>query len=150
MKGKQYDEAVRAYRKEFPHELNLDLIMIDAYFEHKLFDRVLACIDGLDRSVGGDPYLDAFRANTHLKQGDLDAARRCREKAIEAEPDSPMGYLCLLTISLRQRKFAETSRLLTIVRDKFPQRMPKPEAEIAYTEYVRSRYYRTWMKSKTP
>ena len=77
LKGKQYDEAVRAYRKEFPHELNLDLIMIDAYFEHKLFERVLACIDGLDRSVGGDPYLDALRAKTHLAQHDLDAAQEC-------------------------------------------------------------------------
>ncbi len=50
--GKPYDDAVRAYRKEFPDERNMDLIMIDAYFAHKLYDRVLASIDGLDHTLG--------------------------------------------------------------------------------------------------
>ena len=77
LKGKPYDEAVIAYRKTFPNEPNLDLIMIYAYHEHKLFDKVLASIDGLDRTVGGDPFLDVLRADTYFEKGDLAAAKRC-------------------------------------------------------------------------
>ena len=81
LKGKPYDEAVIAYRKTFPNEPNLDLIMIYAYHEHKLFDKVLASIDGLDRTVGGDPFLDVLRADAYFEKGDLAAAKHCARKS---------------------------------------------------------------------
>ena len=69
--GKPYDDAIRAYRKEFPGARNMDLIMIDAYFAHKLYDRALASIDGLDHTLGGDPYLDTLRANVYIRKATL-------------------------------------------------------------------------------
>ena len=84
-----------------------------------------------------------------MRSTTLTPRRSAQEKAVEAEPDAPLAYFCLLTISLKQQKFAETSRLLKIVHDKFPQRMPKVEAEPAYAEYIRTRHYRTWMKEQT-
>jgi tetratricopeptide (TPR) repeat protein len=150
LKGETYDEAVRDYRKAFPNEPNLDLIMIDAYYSHKLFDRVLASIDGVDRTVGGDPYLDALRARAHLQKGDLAAAKRCAKKSVEAEPDVPTAYLCLLTISLREKTFAETSAILTIVREKFPGQMPALKNNPTYVEYTSSPQYRDWVSARKP
>jgi tetratricopeptide (TPR) repeat protein len=148
--GEAYDEAVRDYRKEFPNEPNLDLIMIDAYSSHKLFDRVLASIDGLDRTVGGDPYLDALRGRVYLLKGDLAAAKACARKSVEAEPDVPTAYLSLLTISLKEKNFAETSALLTAVQEKFPRRMPVLKNNPAYAEYTSSPQYRDWLNAKKP
>ena len=67
LRGKPYDDAIRDYLKAFPNEPNLNLLMIDAYQEHRLFDRELTCIDGLDRTVGGDPYLDVLRKSLSLE-----------------------------------------------------------------------------------
>ena len=47
LKGKPYDDAIRAYRQAFPNEPNLNLFMIDGYLEHKLYDRA-----GLHRPLG--------------------------------------------------------------------------------------------------
>ncbi len=86
LKGEPYDEAIRAYRKAYPDERNLDLVMIDAYSAHKLFDRVLASIDGLDRTLGGDPYLDTMRSQAYFQKGDLAAAKRCAGKRSRPSP----------------------------------------------------------------
>jgi tetratricopeptide (TPR) repeat protein len=149
-KGETYDDAVRAYRKAFPNEPNLDLIMIDAYYAHKLYDRVLASIDGLDRTVGGDPYLDALRGQAYLLKGDLAAAKRCARKSRAAEPDLPTAYLCLLKVSLKEKDFAETSALLTTIRDKFPRQMPTLEKNPDYAAYTASPQYRAWRNVKKP
>jgi predicted Zn-dependent protease len=104
--------------------------------------RYLTCIDGLDRTVGGDPYLDVLRGEVYLKKGDFAAAKQFAHKAAEAEPDEPAAYFCLLAISLKEKDFAEISDILTSFREKFPRRMPKVETNAAYAEYVRSPQYR--------
>ena len=71
LKGEPYDQAVREYRKAFRNEPNMDLIMIDAYYAHKLFDLVLASIDGLDRTLGGDPYLDVCALRRTFRKATL-------------------------------------------------------------------------------
>jgi tetratricopeptide (TPR) repeat protein len=148
VKGKPYDDAIRAYRKEYPNEPNLDLLMIDAYLEHKLYDRSLACIDGLDKTVGGDPYLDVLRAGVHRVKGDRAAAKKCLSKAIAAEPDLPLAYRGLLSISLEEKKFSETSRLLTLLQKQFPDQMPAVASDPAYAEYVKSTAYRAWLRTQ--
>jgi hypothetical protein len=148
LKGKPYDDAIRAYRTAFPNGPNLDLIMIDGYLEHKLYDRALACIDRLDKTVGGDPYLDATRANVYRLKGDRVNAKKLGNKAAAAEPNLSPAYECLLAVSLTEKKFSETSRLLTLFKKKFPKRMPDLKGDPAYAEYAKSAAYRTWLKTQ--
>ncbi len=67
--------------------MSTNLILIDAYADHKLYDRELASIDAVNRAVGGDPYLDMLRSRAFRMKGDLAAAKECVNKAIVAEPD---------------------------------------------------------------
>jgi tetratricopeptide (TPR) repeat protein len=150
LKGNPYDDAIHDYRKEFPNEPNLDLIMIDSYAEHKRFDLELGCIERLDRSVGGDPYLDEFRASAYRMKGDLSAAKEYAGKAIVAEPDARLPYFTLLLISLAEKDFAETNRLLTIYQKKFPKHIPDLKSEPAYADYIKSAAYRTWAEAQKP
>ena len=124
--------------------------MIDAYYAHKLFDRVLASIDGLDRTVGGDPYLDAMRGNANLQKGDLAAAKRCARKVVEAEPDLPAGVLLPPHDFLEGEGLCRDQAQLTAIRSKFPRWMPNLKGNPAYTEYAASPQYRDWLNAKKP
>ena len=148
LKGKPYDDAIRAYRKEFPNEPNLDLIMIDGYLEHKMYDRALACIDRLDQTIGGDPYLDVLRAGVNRLKGDAAAAKKSANAAIAAEPDLQAAYICLLSISLKEKEFADTSRLLTTMQHKFPGRMSTVTSDPAFADYMKSPQYQAWLKTQ--
>jgi tetratricopeptide (TPR) repeat protein len=148
LKGKPYDDAVRAYRQRFPDEPTTDLIPLDAYYEHKMYDRALACIDRVDSAIGGDPYLDALRSGMNRMKGDLDAAKSCAQKAIAAEPELRQPYFALIQVSLAEKDFTETSRLLTLVQKKFPDHMPSVKTNPVYAEYVKSPQYRAWAKAQ--
>jgi tetratricopeptide (TPR) repeat protein len=148
LKGKPYDDAIRAYRQAFPNEPNLNLIMIDGYLQHKMYDRALGSIDALDQFIGGDPYLNVERANAYRLNGDRGKAKTFANKAIAAEPGLRPAYDCLLAISLNEKKFSETARLLTAMQKKFPAHMPSVATDPAYAEYVKSPAYRTWARSQ--
>jgi hypothetical protein len=148
LKGELYDSAVLDYRTAFPDAANMDIIMINAYHEHKKYDRELTSIAALDESLGGDPYLDIVRAETYLVKHDFPGAHRCARKAIDADATLLQGYKILLTISLSQKKYPETSQLLTALKKQFPKLMPIVESDPEYAAYVKSPQYRTWVKAQ--
>lgn len=50
-------------------------------------DRALQALDALERRVGGDPFLDAQRAEVHRSHGDPEEATRLALQAVAAVPD---------------------------------------------------------------
>ena len=150
VKGVPYDEAIRDYRRESPQATNLKMFMIDGYVQHKLYDRALACIDSLDQYVGGDPYLNVERAKVHHLNGDLATAKALVNKAVEAEPYLLPAYMFLLEISLEEKNYSETARLLTIVREKFPMHQPFYATDPPYAGFMKSRAYQTWSSGRQP
>lgn len=100
--------------------------------------------------MGRDPYLKVLRADVYRKKGDRANAKASANKAIAAEPDLRPAYDRLLSISLDEKKFTETSRLLMIVQKTFPKYAPKVADDPAYAGYVKSPKYRTWLRSQKP
>ena len=90
-----------AYRKAYPDERNLDLIMIDAYTAHKLFDRVLASIDGPGSHAGRRPVF-----GHHAQPGVFSEGRPCRREAHAPERDRGRARLAG-GILLRASDFAQ-------------------------------------------
>jgi tetratricopeptide (TPR) repeat protein len=148
--GQAFDDALDALRKAFPDDAGVDLLMIDLHLQHHRYDKALASLDAIDRMVGGGPYLDSLRARAHNGKGTLTAAKRCARNSIKGEPALPSAYLSLLSVSLQEKEFGETSRLLTIVRDKFPSQMPNVATDTAYAKYLHSPQYRKWAGAKKP
>ena len=72
----EYRNVLDDFRKYYPEDPCLDLINIDHYFLTKQFDKLLAAIDHIETVVGGDPYLDVFRANAYRAQGKFAEALR--------------------------------------------------------------------------
>ena len=113
----------------------------------KQYAKARAGIDRLDRSLGGDPYLDILRASSFMAEGDKKSAKEYFRKAIAAEEYLVIAYFNLIAISLAEKNFDETSRLLTVIREKFPKQLPDVMRNPIYIPYVNSPQGQAWLKT---
>ena len=83
----EYQHAIGDFRAAFPNDAATDLLSIDYYLLKKQYAKCLTSIDGLDKSVGGDPYLDVLRAEVYILMRDRSKARAAIERGIKAVPN---------------------------------------------------------------
>jgi tetratricopeptide (TPR) repeat protein len=135
------------YRKYYPNDASIDLISFDALLMRKQHDQALASLDRIDKAVGGDPYVRVMRASVLQKQGKLDAAWKAAEDAIAEEPTLLTAFFCQVSLSMEKRDFAKTAELLSTIEAKFHFRFQNLANVPVYAEFVKSKEYKTWMKS---
>ena len=143
----QKDAAVRALRSACPHDPSLDLLLIDSYCNRKQYAKARAALDRLDRSLGGDPYLDILRASSFTAEGDNKTAKEHFRKAIAAEDNLAVAYFNLIAIAAKEKDFDEMSRLLTVVRRKFPKKLPNVAWAAFYADFRKSTQGQAWLKT---
>ena len=144
----QEDAAIRAFRSACPHDPALDLLLIDSYFFHKQYAKVRS----LDRSAGSarwaaTPIWTSSGPVRFWRKATLRAPRNT-----SAKPSRPRTPWCPPTstsssIALREKDFDETSRLLTVIREKFPKKMPDVRRNPLYAQYIKSPQYEAWLKT---
>jgi hypothetical protein len=144
----RYVAALADFGKYHPNDVCLDLLSVDYFTLQKRFGAALEALERLDRSVGGDPLLNGQRADIHLGAGDLKKARRFAQKAIEEEPDLQAAYWVLVTVSLKEKKFDETVRLLDTLAGKFALRFGDFTKAAEYADFVKSPQYRQWLQRR--
>ncbi len=142
---KDYMAVMDDLQKLFPNDPCLDLIAIDAFLLRKDFAGALGAIDRLDRSVGGDPYLDVMRASVHELQGDHRAAFESARRAVEREPTLRDAHLVLLTFGLEQKDHGEVLARLKDLHDRFGLSFDDMEHEEEYADFVKSPRYADWL-----
>ena len=142
--GKPYDAAMADLKTAFPDDPSLGLVLIDYHFNRGEYEKSLEIIDRLDRQLGGDPYLDFFRANVFYVAGRLDKAKKAARRAIKAEPTLEDPYWTLVTISLDEKQFTETARLLTEIETALGLLLGDLGGVPEYEEFVRSDVYAAW------
>ena len=84
------DDLVKLFREKFPGDHALDLFMAGYQATGDHWDEVLAAVDAFDRDLGGDPYLDALRANYQLQKGKFALAKKLIANAATVEPDDKL------------------------------------------------------------
>ncbi len=114
-----YVAALEAYRKAFPDDPSLDLVMIDSAFARKKYDEMIDTIDRLDKRLGGDPYLETLRANAYAESGRLPEAIAHAKRATEQEPTLLDGWWTLFTDQVRGRDYPAAVVTLAVLRDRF-------------------------------
>ena len=142
---KAYQAAMVDLKKSLPDDPALDFALIDHYFYAKQFDKALEIIDSIDKRVEGDPYLDFFRANIFYSDGNWAGAKRFAKQAIDREPDLEDPYWTLITISLDERDYAETARLLIAVEDSLGLVIGDLIDIPEYAGFRASEPYRRWL-----
>jgi tetratricopeptide (TPR) repeat protein len=140
----EYAKALSAIQKAFPNDPALDLLLFDDYFLKKNYDGALAAIARVRRALGGDAYLDFLEGNIYYSKGDHQGAKVRLNRAIATEPDLADPYWTLITISLEQRQWNETARLLDLVEQKARVELQDVGSVAEYAEFAKSKAYQTW------
>jgi tetratricopeptide (TPR) repeat protein len=146
--GAEYDTAMHDLKTAFPDDPSLGLVLIDYHFNRGEYDQSLELIARLNEAVGGDPYLNFLRASVLFAAGRLDEAKLAARRAIEAEPALADPYWALLTISLQQKEFAETARLLTEIETALEVEFEDLSGFPDYREFVASEAYTSWVAER--
>ena len=146
---KLYLAALDEFAKLFPNDPAGDLMLIDATFLRKDYDKCLASVDSLNKRLGGDPYLNSFRANMALVQGKIDEAKKYFEAAVAGAPQVVQPYFALVEISMTQKDFAETARLMTVLESERGIRFADDLSDTpVFAEFSKSPEYATWQESR--
>jgi hypothetical protein len=140
-----YLKVLADFEAAFPNDPCLDLLSIDAYTLKADYPRLVAVIDRLDKTVGGDPHLGALRANALLESGDTAGAKTAAERAIREDPDMINAHWVLLASLLERKEFAESADVLDEIASRFHMEFDL-ENNDSYAEFVKSPEYDAWLK----
>lgn len=140
----EYARALDAIKKTFPKDPALDLLLFDDYFLKKQYDGALAALERVRRALGGDAYLDFLEGNIFYARGDHAAAKVRLNRAIATEPDLVDPYWTLITISLEQRAYDETARLLERVEANAKVELQDVGSVAEYAGFAKSKAYAQW------
>ena len=107
-----YSKAVADYRRAHPTATNLELLLLDFHFLKRDYKKVVEVVDQLDQRVGGDPYLNLLRGNAHVAIKEMRLAKACLRSVEKACPWVKEAYHSLVEISLEEKDYTETTRVL--------------------------------------
>jgi tetratricopeptide (TPR) repeat protein len=149
----EYAAVLADFEKFHPDDPCLELILIDALALRKDFPGAIRAVDQLEKSVGGDPYLDVLRSGLRRTQGDLEGSRQFARKAVEREPSLLQGYWALVDGSLKSGKHEETLEYLKEIDRNFIMTFNNMNELPDYAGFVKSPSYAKWLdylKTKKP
>jgi len=146
----EYTQAMEQFRQAHPDDTCIDILSIDYYFIKKRYAEAMACIDRVDRALGGDPYLETMRAGVFLEQNDPAAARASLHRAMAADSSLVDLYWSLINVSLKEKNFDETLQTLRTIRDKFHMEIADLKTVPLYKDFIGSPQYQEWLKESQP
>lgn len=144
------EEAIRALedlKKALPGDPCIPILSIGPLTEAGRHDEALKAVDELDRLLGGDPFLQVQRSWIQSAAGRPDRARECARKAIEGEKGLAIAYWTLVNVTLHERRFAETAKVLAELEKNTGLRVDELRGE-QFAEFVKSPDYDAWRKSR--
>ena len=122
------------------------LVQVDFWFLKKKYDKVLECVNGLDKHLKGDPYLEMFRMNCYFLKKDFDKSLKAAKKFADSfEAGSEVYTLPFqLAIELKDHKKAAEGLKFMYSGDFFIEGIEK---EPEYNEFVASKEYKKFKKN---
>jgi tetratricopeptide (TPR) repeat protein len=158
LSSKGLDDALYAgtldrLRTLFPDDPSVDVFSIDAYLLKKQFDQAIAALDRLDKSVGGDPYLNVLRASISAQAGRPEKAREFAQVAVTDLPDIVDGYFAVLTANLALKDYPGALKTLQRIDERFAIEFNDLTTVPEYAGFVKSPQFAEWqnyLRKKTP
>jgi tetratricopeptide (TPR) repeat protein len=146
LNDRRYDKAIEDFRKNYPNDPCLDLILIDSYRMHNETAMALKAIDKVEQSFGPDPYLNVLRATFYLKEHRYDEAHEAGRKAIEKELDLEQGYWVEVEALLAQQKYEQATAVLRVLKDERHRSIARVRGLDGYAGLAKSPAYAAWTK----
>lgn len=146
--GKEAIDALEAFRKVFPGDASISILSLAPCTAAGRFDQALLAVDELEKALGGDAYLHYQRAEIHFAAGAMDQARAAAAKAIAEEKTLTEPYWVMVTISLKEKKFADTSKWLLVIEKDLGIEIGDVAQIDEYKEYAASPECKAWRKAR--
>jgi predicted Zn-dependent protease len=134
-------EDLRANVKNDP---SIEFLSLDYYNRRKEFAKSLATLDAIDKSVGGDPYLDVQRALIHHRMGELKEARRFASRAANREPTLAPAHFLVATLAQSEKDFQAVATALRAAEKIMAVDPEMIEARPVFAEFVASPEFKAW------
>ncbi len=148
LSAEEVNAAILDFRTQHPDDICVDFLSVDLHMNNGDYDRALACLNTAKDFIGDDPYIDVVKARCHCLAGHFENARAAASRAIDAEPDLIDAYWVQVTVSLESRDFAEVTRLLNLIGERFVVEIEDLTQIPEYAEYVKSPEYQEWLESQ--
>lgn len=139
----EYESAIKHFRKLFPDDAAVDFLSIDYYLLTEKFDKCLEAIDRVQSELQ-DPYMHTLKAAAYVAKGDLEAATKAANQAIEEEPTLEAAYATALTVSLEKADHEETLKHLRTLTTEFGYEWGDLTTVEGYEQFVQSPQYKTF------
>ncbi|MBY0397444.1 MAG: hypothetical protein K2X91_13400 [Thermoleophilia bacterium] len=140
-----YLKAIDEFQAALPDDPCLHVHLIDGNTLRKKYDAALAEVDRLERSVGGDPCLDALRANIQLAGDRPDRARECAERLARALPDDRDARFVVIDVDLQRKDYPRVLDALKAIDRDFDLEIGDLAGQEAYAGFLKSPQYRDWL-----
>ena len=145
----EYKRTIAQWERLFPRDPSLPLVSLDGYVMRKDYDTAIKMLETLDSTLGGDPYLRVLQAGQYSLKGDKAKARATAEQALKADPTLPSAVDFLLNLSLEEKRFTDTSKLLLDFETVSGANMELAiKDEEVYAEFRSSEQYRKFLEAR--
>lgn len=144
----QHAAALEMYRQRYPNGAEIDLLTIDVMALKNDWDGMLDAVDRVDQKLGGDPYLDLFRANAHIGKGDLATGRELLAKATAALPWMKELHDVAVGAALEAKDWDGVAAALTAAERDAGVQWSNLENTPAFTEFIETPQYKNWKKQQ--
>jgi hypothetical protein len=135
-----YLSAIEALHRAHPDDPATGVHLIDGYLLAHRHDAALEAVRAVEKGSIADAFFDVTRANILLEAQRLPEARAAAERAVAAEPSLIDGHWALVAVTLRLRAFADTTRALLDMHERFALSYAL-EGVPDYADYVASPEY---------
>ncbi len=99
----KYSDAIEEYKKLYPDEPNMHLLLLDGYVLKKEYGKAMFSINEMDRMINKDPFLDYYRYLVYSHQQDDVNSKICIERLVKNMPDFEDGMLELIGTYLEEK-----------------------------------------------
>lgn len=146
----EFEKATAAYEALFPNDPSLYLVSMDGLFKFKQYDRVLETINKLDKALGGDTFLDSYRANIYYFKEDFETALKYANKMRQNYPLYFNSHMIRISVLVSLKKYSEvinSLKTLYAIFDLDKQKLNRV-MEATYPELIKTKEYQNFLKSQ--
>lgn len=146
----EYLQAVEDFRRHFPGDASLNMLLIDYHVLKNEFADCYAAIDTLDQSLGGDPYLQVLRSSVMILEGRVDDAEAAMTELAKTDDVDLAGEatMAILSCALVKQDHDQTLEVLHVLRDTYGYQFLDLTTVEEYANFVRTPQYQQWLQSQ--
>lgn len=143
MDSSVHEDAMLRFERYHSEHPGFFLLGIEYYLLKKDMANYYSSIDSLDRTVGGDPYLDFYRATGLAKEGKVQAALSKFDSVIAKFPDTQQTYWNAFQTAMAAKQFQKSADYLTVLTTRFNLVMDL-DGKSYYSEFIKSEPGSAW------